>query len=100
MVLKKTFYILCFWLISSCSNNKVSSELSGKELFNNSCAACHGTDGKLELSGATDLTKSRLKKDSVKSIIINGRKGMPSQTYAYTDTVELGKIVDFVINLR
>ena len=85
MVLKNSaglFAILA--VFSSCGesgtgvNTSVPSALSGKELFVNNCAACHGMDGTLGVSGASDLSKSKLNTEEIIKILKNGRNGMPA----------------------
>lgn len=68
--------IFLFYLaINSCSSNNTNEakkEVTGKELYEMNCALCHGTDGKLGLSGAKDLTQSVLTQKEKKAVIING----------------------------
>lgn len=49
----------------------------GKSLYQNACVACHGSDGKLGLAGAKDLTASAMEVDAIKEIIRNGKGMMP-----------------------
>ena len=55
---------------------KGADSLSGKHIYNNYCASCHGDDGKKGLSGAKDLSLSELTKEDSYSIIYNGRNNM------------------------
>lgn len=48
----------------------------GKSIYDLKCMNCHGTDGKLGLSGAKDLTTSALTHDEKKDIILNGKNAM------------------------
>lgn len=50
--------------------------VNGAELYNITCIACHGADGKAGLSGASDLSKTILDAASIKQIITNGRGSM------------------------
>jgi uncharacterized membrane protein SirB2 len=50
----------------------------GGQIYQTACVACHGSDGKLGLSGAFDLTKTNLDKDQTVEVITNGRNNMPA----------------------
>lgn len=51
---------------------------SGKVLFNKNCAVCHGSDGKLGLNGAHDLSKSNLNTTGRVYMVTQGLGKMPS----------------------
>jgi cytochrome c6 len=51
---------------------------AGEALFAQNCAVCHGTNGKLGLNGAHDLTKSNLNQNGRVYIVTNGLGKMPS----------------------
>jgi mono/diheme cytochrome c family protein len=57
------------------SDNAVSAEgaIKGDVLYMDNCALCHGADGKLGMAGASDLNKTSLDAEGVKTIILNGR---------------------------
>ena len=46
----------------------------GEALFKANCTSCHGEDGKQNLSGAKDLTQSKLGDIDIKKLIRNGKK--------------------------
>lgn len=50
----------------------------GKKVYQKHCTSCHGEDGKLNKSGANDLTQSEMKMEGLKNRIRNGRKSMPA----------------------
>lgn len=52
--------------------------ISGKDIFDSQCANCHGSDGKMGLSGAKDLTASTLSHQEITEIITNGKNAMRS----------------------
>lgn len=52
------------------------SNVNGQEIFNASCVACHGSDGKLNLMGAKDLSQSVMSLDERINIIKNGKNAM------------------------
>ena len=49
---------------------------AGETIFMSECVMCHGRDGKLNMSGAKDLTKSMLTKEEMNAIVTHGRGGM------------------------
>ena len=48
----------------------------GEAMFNSNCTMCHGRDGRLNLSGAKDLTKSVLTKAEMIAIVTSGKGDM------------------------
>ncbi len=52
------------------------SKPDGLAVFRQNCVNCHGTDGKLGLNGAKDLSKSTLSLDERVLVITNGRNQM------------------------
>lgn len=63
---------------SQVQNAEQSLEEKGKAVFETACIACHGTDGKLKLAGAKDLTLSTLNIDERIKLIKNGKGLMQS----------------------
>ena len=61
----------------SAKKNTAKGGANAEELYTNNCSSCHGKDGKLGLSGASDLTVTQLTVDSIVSIVVNGRNIMP-----------------------
>lgn len=50
----------------------------GKALYEANCKLCHGTDGKLGMAGAKDLTLSALDVAGIKDLILHGKGAMPA----------------------
>jgi hypothetical protein len=48
----------------------------GKALYEKNCSSCHGSDGKLGLAGALDLSVTKLDGNSIADIIQHGRGAM------------------------
>jgi uncharacterized membrane protein SirB2 len=48
----------------------------GKSLYQANCAICHGNDGKLGASGASDLTGTSLDKGTIRDVILHGKNNM------------------------
>jgi cytochrome c6 len=53
------------------------TQVEKETLFRTNCASCHGMDGKLGLSGAKDLTQTKLTNTQLKKLIQKGKNGMP-----------------------
>jgi cytochrome c553 len=50
--------------------------MTGKEIFTEKCALCHGDNGKLGMSGAKDLSVTQLDHASIVTIITEGKNTM------------------------
>lgn len=50
--------------------------INASVIYMDNCALCHGADGKLGMTGASDLSVTQLHSDSIKSVIMNGRGAM------------------------
>jgi len=60
---------------------KVNTEMAAndaKSIYETNCASCHGTDGKLGLAGAKDLSATLLDNAAIKDVIKNGKGLMPA----------------------
>jgi len=74
-------YILCFF---SCQNadhsnqeaGAISAPKAGAAIFNENCKLCHGSDGRLGLNGAKDLTVSKMLINERVNIITHGKNLM------------------------
>jgi cytochrome c6 len=80
-LLNKFFYLLtaAYGLIAFCScggNSLEKKTNSARNIFENNCADCHGSDGKLGALGAKDLSLSLLDKKQMAEIIANGKNNM------------------------
>ncbi|MES2591120.1 MAG: c-type cytochrome [Bacteroidota bacterium] len=70
---------------SAAMENLSESTVNGQEIFNASCTPCHGTDGKLGLMDATDLSTSAISLSEKIEIIKNGKGSMKSFGGTLTD---------------
>jgi mono/diheme cytochrome c family protein len=71
----------------------------GKALYDTQCIVCHGEDGTLQMSGAKDITVSKLSQDEVVQRITGGKMTMP----AYGDHFsvdEINAIAEYTMTLR
>lgn len=71
---------------------------AGKLIYNEKCAVCHGSDGKLGSSGAKDLTATSLNAEEQKAMIANGKNAMPGFKEALTDE-QIEAVVEYVQSL-
>lgn len=108
MVLKAFFVGVIVFLIASCGESTVEKKKEynedyvpdGELLFMNNCASCHGMDGKLGVSGALDLSQSKVSKEEASAIILKGREGMPPFDYLFKDKRELDAVAEHILSLR
>lgn len=95
------FIIVSFGLAHKSKDAKAEGKtmaIDGKQIYEEKCAMCHGTDGKLGLSGAKDLTTTQLGHVDIVSLVANGKNAMPAfntslnneQIEAVTAYVETG----------
>jgi mono/diheme cytochrome c family protein len=52
--------------------------VNGKEIFEDKCTLCHGSDGKLAANGAKDLSTTALTHADMVNVITNGKNTMAS----------------------
>lgn len=84
----------------STSDHTAETELPGKKIYDVSCIACHGKDGKLGAGGASDLSLSTLSRDSVGVILKKGRNNMLPQTHAFKNEEQLNELIDYLESIR
>lgn len=107
MVLKNFIGLVAVLLaLASCGeantdgNSATPKALSGKELFVNNCAACHGMDGALGVSGASDLSHSKLKTEEIIEILKKGRNGMPAFEPILNSKENMEAVTAYTLELR
>lgn len=93
--------------ISSCNSGAVETSKSetetppsGKELYMENCAVCHGEDGKLGNSGAKDLTLSQLSDTEVLQRIEEGKNAMPPMKSALETKENVSAVAEYVKGMR
>lgn len=104
--------ILAIGLLASCSSNSSGTVEESKEtttpismedartLYILHCSSCHGQDGKLGLSNAADLSKSKLSDLQIETTIRHGNdKGMMPYE-AILSVGEIKGLIPFVKTLR
>ncbi len=70
-----------------------------KTLFESRCSACHGSNGRAGIAGASDLQASRLDSNAIFQVIQNGRGNMPAYKAMITEN-EIKQLVKYVDNLK
>lgn len=110
MVLKIIPLFAFSLLLIGCSNdNQSSSYLKVEEttpsnpqaLYAIHCDACHGADGKEGVSGAADLSISKLSDKEIENTILNGNeKGMMPFKDMITNPKDIKSLVEYVKTLR
>jgi len=75
-------------------------EFTGKDLFIQRCAVCHGVDGGLQGSNSPDLRNTRLSKQEIMKMIENGGSGMPAFKTIISSSEEKNNIVDHILTLK
>ncbi len=73
--------IVAFGLAQKAKNEKAGDKIiavNGKEIFEEKCTLCHGSNGKLGMSGAKDLSATTLDHQNIVTIISEGKNTMAS----------------------
>ena len=76
-----------------------SGGISGKAIFEDKCAKCHGEDGTKGKWGAKNLQKSRLSEEDLLKIVSEGKNFM-SAWKKRLSAQELKQVTDYVKMLR
>jgi mono/diheme cytochrome c family protein len=111
MDLKHFCYSFLILFLVSCSTNNAGTEqfnqnevekpINPKSLYVLHCESCHGLDGKKGLSGAKDLSISKLIDEEIKKVILYGnKKGMMPYKDLITNPKDIDNLVGYVKSLR
>lgn len=109
MVLRNSLFLWGIsFLLFACSGETESNPTNepeeytadGELIYLNSCAACHGVDGKLGASNAFDLSETKLNGDEIREVILKGRKSMPPFEGILKDSVEIEAVVSHLLTLK
>lgn len=108
-VLSISILILLFALACSSNENtdapvqKRTEQLEvvdhGKQIFEDKCIVCHGSDGSAGITNAANLQTSKLDTASVLKIITHGKNGMASFS-EQLGTGEIEQVTNYVVSLR
>lgn len=99
--------ILVLFGFYSCSESVEKFEerekpkhLSGSKFYEQRCAVCHGEDGKLGVSEAKDLSKSKMSDAQIENIVNKGQGGMPPFAHTIESDSTLIELVEYIKSLR
>ena len=101
MVLR--FIVPVSFLMGACAQpqpSEAGEKISGEELYEARCIVCHGIDGNAGLSGASDLSMSKLKDLEIRNVIEDGRNSMPAFKSIIESEETLNETIEFVKSLR
>lgn len=92
--------LLCF---ASCGSNDskktdgAKQPSAGESVYDAQCARCHGSNGKLGLSGAKDLTVTTLSPDEMVPVISDGSNGGMMPAFKENlSTEEIKAVADYI----
>jgi mono/diheme cytochrome c family protein len=80
------------------STSDYNPEKAGK-LYNNNCSSCHGADGKAQIAGAADLSKSAIDPWAAKDIVTEGKNSMPGFG-EHMSTAEITSMVNYIQSFK
>jgi cytochrome c6 len=110
MVLRFFIFIFPVSFLFSCGSES-SSEQSGSdedavnipngaELYTQHCTVCHGSDGKLGVSGAKDLTQSTLSDTELIKMIETGKNAMPPMKDPLGSEANIKAVTEYIKGLK
>jgi mono/diheme cytochrome c family protein len=73
---------------------------SGEFLFLQHCSICHGKDGRLGASGASDLAQSVLDSLQITEVVMKGRNAMPAMKELVGTEEQIASVVAHLMKLR
>lgn len=92
--------VACEPAAETCEECQEVEPVSGKNLYLNHCASCHGEDGKLGNSGAKDLSKTWMSVNEIKEILNEGKGAMPPMLELVAEPSHMDAVVYHIITLR
>lgn len=110
MDVRITYFLFIIFVTFSCNSKStekkveetenVNSKNVGKEIYSNYCISCHGTDGKLGVSDAKNLSESNLTDSMRLDIITNGKNAMPPMKDLIHSKEELLAVSEYIKSLK
>ncbi|MDG1261440.1 MAG: cytochrome c [Flavobacteriales bacterium] len=106
--MKHLLFGLVVLFLASCGNNEQPPRLSAdgaisqaevKRIYQMKCSICHGTDGKLMIGGAPDLSISTIGLEERIALITYGKETMPPQKDILS-AAEIKAVAAYVENFR
>lgn len=71
--------VVAFGLGHKAKDAKAGTKIAavnGKEIFEDKCTLCHGSDGKLGMNGAKDLSVTQMNHAGIVEMVTNGKNNM------------------------
>jgi mono/diheme cytochrome c family protein len=84
----------------TCDDCAEKEKNTGKYFYSNQCISCHGSDGKLANSGATDLSLSKISDKQIKEILSEGQGAMPPALELVGNPELMDSVVQYIKTLR
>lgn len=81
------------------SGDNLALNKTGTAIFEQNCKICHGSDGRLGLNGAKDLSKSQLSLNDRIAIITNG-KNLMTPFVKILSSPEIDSVAAFTLRLK
>lgn len=92
-------FIACSGDDGTPADSSNAAPIDGERLYTMNCGSCHGPDGKLGASGATDLSTSTITETGQREIINKGKgRMMPFQSMMTADEIEA--VIQHINTLR
>ena len=93
-------------IVVSCSGNQPVEQTdaspekkSGKALFLQHCAMCHGEDGQLGVGGAANLTEANLTENRIRQVLANGKNAMPAMISQIGNKQAVDSVISYTLEL-
>lgn len=83
----------------SSSSAKTATNRKGKLVYKQYCVTCHGMDGKLNVSGAKDLSVSTISREEATNQVTNG-KGLMTPYKDILSEEQIAAVVEYIEELR
>ena len=93
------FIVMTAFVFMAFTNQQGRAPISGKALFEENCAKCHGADGTRGRFGAANLRKSVMPEEAIIERIEKGKSFMPSFKKRLTPE-EIRELAGYVKTLR
>ena len=78
---------------------KSATNRKGKLVYKQYCVTCHGMDGKLNVSGAKDLSISTISREEATNQVTNG-KGLMTPYKDILSADQIAAVVEYIEELR
>ena len=90
--------VVSFGLSHKAKDAKAGTKISaanGKEIFEDKCTLCHGSDGKLGINGAKDLSVTQMNHAGIVETVTNGKNSMAAYKSVLT-TEQIDAVASYI----